>query len=105
MWKNKRKGGEWMHTLTLKLELYKPTKLKQAMYERMTQINTALASSRREQGDQQDFQGVFRREVPVCDHQPNHPGRKVAEETPTIPGIQEDVVFVQQSESENREKW
>jgi hypothetical protein len=33
-----------MPTITLKLELYKPTKLKQAMYERMTQINTEFAN-------------------------------------------------------------
>lgn len=33
-----------MPTITLKLELYKPTKLKQDMYERMTQINTKFAN-------------------------------------------------------------
>jgi putative transposase len=42
--KNKRKGGEWMPTITLKLELYKPTKFKLAIYERMTQINTKFAN-------------------------------------------------------------
>ncbi|MDN4592511.1 transposase, partial [Polycladomyces subterraneus] len=31
-------------TITLKLELYQPTKFKQAMYERMTQINTEFAN-------------------------------------------------------------
>jgi putative transposase len=33
-----------MPTITLKLELYKPTQFKQAMYERMTQINTKFAN-------------------------------------------------------------
>ncbi|MDN4593011.1 transposase, partial [Polycladomyces subterraneus] len=33
-----------MPTITLKLELYQPTKFKQAMYERMTQINTKFAN-------------------------------------------------------------
>jgi hypothetical protein len=43
-----------------------------------------LASS---PGNQQDFQGVFRREVPVYDHQPNDPGCEVSEGTPTRPNI------------------
>jgi len=33
-----------MPTVTLKLELYKPTKVKQEMYERMTRINTEFAN-------------------------------------------------------------
>ncbi|KLR72036.1 transposase, partial [Geobacillus sp. T6] len=33
-----------MPTITLKLELYKPTKVKQDMYERMTEVNTAFAN-------------------------------------------------------------
>uniref|UniRef100_UPI0004738271 transposase n=1 Tax=Geobacillus thermocatenulatus TaxID=33938 RepID=UPI0004738271 len=33
-----------MPTITLKLDLYKPTKAKQDMYERMTEVNTAFAN-------------------------------------------------------------
>lgn len=33
-----------MPTITLKLELHKPTKAKQSMYEKMTQMNTAFAN-------------------------------------------------------------
>jgi hypothetical protein len=40
----KKNGGERMPTITLKLELYRPTRAKQDMYERMTQINTEFAN-------------------------------------------------------------
>jgi hypothetical protein len=33
-----------MPTITLKLELYRPTRAKQDMYERMTKINTEFAN-------------------------------------------------------------
>ncbi|KAF0995509.1 hypothetical protein BJQ97_02171 [Geobacillus sp. TFV-3] len=33
-----------MPTITLRLELHKPTKVKQNMYERMTEVNTAFAN-------------------------------------------------------------
>ncbi|OXB87123.1 hypothetical protein B9L19_17025 [Geobacillus thermocatenulatus] len=33
-----------MPTITLKLELHNPTKVKQDMYERMTEVNTAFAN-------------------------------------------------------------
>ncbi|KAF0995458.1 hypothetical protein BJQ97_02119 [Geobacillus sp. TFV-3] len=33
-----------MPTITLRLELHKPTKAKQDMYERMTEVNTAFAN-------------------------------------------------------------
>jgi transposase len=36
----------------------------------------AAFSSGSEQGNQQDLQGVFQREIPVRDPQPNHPGLK-----------------------------
>jgi putative transposase len=44
MWNLKRKGGESMPTITLRLELHKPTKVKQEMYERMTELNTEFAN-------------------------------------------------------------
>ncbi len=33
-----------MPTITLRLELHKPTKVKQDMYKRMTEVNTAFAN-------------------------------------------------------------
>lgn len=44
MWNFKRKGDKSMPTITLRLELYKPTKVKQEMYERMTEVNTEFAN-------------------------------------------------------------
>ncbi|TLS33848.1 transposase, partial [Geobacillus thermoleovorans] len=33
-----------MPTITLRLELHNPTKVKQGMYERMTEVNTEFAN-------------------------------------------------------------
>ncbi|MFC0296305.1 RNA-guided endonuclease TnpB family protein, partial [Geobacillus jurassicus] len=44
MWNLKRKGGESMPMITLRLELHNPTKAKQEMYERMTEWNTEFAN-------------------------------------------------------------
>jgi putative transposase len=44
MLKLRKHGGEHMPTITLKLELHKPTQPKQDMYEQMTQMNTEFAN-------------------------------------------------------------
>jgi IS605 OrfB family transposase len=44
MWNLKRKGGESMPTITLRLELHKPTQAKQDLYQRMTEWNTEFAN-------------------------------------------------------------
>lgn len=41
---NKKRGGEIMQTISLKLELLKPTKAKERMYQQMTEINTRFSN-------------------------------------------------------------
>jgi putative transposase len=44
MSKNRKQGGEYIPTITLRLELHKPTQPKQMMYQKMTECNTNFAN-------------------------------------------------------------